>query len=78
MRTDKKHLNQGIAKNILQFIITQAKNLGYKKLSLETGSMDAFIPARNLYEKFGFGYCSAFDNYKEDKHSVFMTKSIAK
>jgi putative acetyltransferase len=43
---------------------------------LETGSMDAFEPARKLYAKFGFTYCGPFATYVENPNSVFMTKEL--
>ncbi|MCY8140428.1 GNAT family N-acetyltransferase, partial [Bacillus inaquosorum] len=46
------------------------------RLSLETGSMASFEPARKLYEGFGFQYCEPFADYVEDPNSVFMTKKL--
>jgi putative acetyltransferase len=76
MKTSSSHLKKGVAKRLLQHIIEEAKRRGYQRLSLETGSMDAFIPARRLYESFGFHLCRPFSNYKEDPNSVFMTMEI--
>lgn len=76
MRTSSLHLRKGVAKRLLQHIIEEAKRLGYQRLSLETGSMDAFEPARRLYESFGFQYCQPFSDYTEDPNSVFMTKEL--
>ena len=72
MRTAEKYLRKGVARAILQHIINEAKIRGYTKLSLETGSMDAFKPAHRLYESFGFKYCKPFDDYTDDPNSVFM------
>jgi putative acetyltransferase len=49
---------------------------GYSKVSLETGTKEAFLPAQKLYENFGFQVCPPFANYKEDPYSMFMTKSL--
>jgi len=76
MRTATSHLRKGVARRMLAYIIEEAKRRGYQRLSLETGSMDAFEPARRLYESFGFQYCGPFSDYKEDPNSVFMTKEI--
>lgn len=73
MRTSASHLRKGVAKRMLQHIIEEAKRRGYRQLSLETGSMDAFGPARRLYASFGFQYCQPFSDYIEDPNSVFMT-----
>lgn len=77
MRTVIQHLRKGFSAKILAHIINESKSMGLKKLSLETGSMDSFIPARKLYEKFGFEYCKPFAGYVEDPYSVFMTRGLA-
>jgi putative acetyltransferase len=61
---------------VLTHIIDVARDRGYERLSLETGSMDAFKPAQRLYERFGFVYCGPFGEYVEDRYSVFMTMSL--
>ena len=76
MRTAEKHVRKGVASAILQHIINEAKLRGYTKLSLETGSMEAFQPAHRLYESFGFTYCEPFDNYSDDPNSLFMTINL--
>ena len=76
MRTSSLHLRQGVAKNLLNHIIEEARRRGYSRLSLETGSMEAFEPARQLYAKFGFTYCEPFADYVEDPYSVFMTREL--
>ena len=76
MRTSSRYLRQGVAKKLLEHIIEQAKFRSYKKLSLETGSMDAFLPAQRLYKVFGFEQCAPFANYVEDPHSTFMTRDM--
>ncbi|KJJ41383.1 acetyltransferase [Bacillus subtilis] len=76
MRTSLSHLRKGVAKQVLQHIIEEAKKRGYDRLSLETGSMASFEPARNLYEGFGFQYREPFADYVEDPNSVFMTKVL--
>lgn len=73
MRTAPAHLEQGVASVLLNHIISEAKNRNYKRLSLETGSYEAFLPARNLYEKFGFSYCGPFSDYTTSSNHVFMT-----
>ena len=57
-------------------IISYAKQNGFDKLSLETGSFAEFLPARKLYESFGFRDCEPFGDYVKDPNSVFMTKDI--
>jgi putative acetyltransferase len=75
MRTAVAHRREGVA-GMLEHIIAEARRRSYARLSLETGSMDVFEPARRLYESFGFVYCSPFAGYIEDPNSVFLTRSL--
>lgn len=76
MRTVSRHLRKGVAKALLDFIISEAGRRRYRRLSLETGSMAEFEPARQLYARAGFKYCQPFAEYIEDPNSVFMTKEL--
>jgi putative acetyltransferase len=76
MRTASTHLRKGVASQMLRHIITEADRRKYRRLSLETGSMAYFEPARKLYASFGFNYCGPFATYVEDTNSVFMTKEL--
>ncbi len=76
MKTAIGYLRKGVASNILNHIIQEARASGYHRLSLETGSMEFFAPARNLYSSFGFKVCAPFGDYKKDTNSVFMTSYL--
>lgn len=76
MRTSSAHLRKGVARKILEHILSVAKERNYQRLSLETGSTESFEPARKLYESVGFQYCKPFSDYTEDPLSSFMTKEI--
>ena len=76
MRTCVSYRGKGVASMLLQHILKKAKLQGYQRISLETGSMPFFAPARNLYTKYGFKYCAPFSTYKEDPNSVFMTREL--
>ena len=76
MRTSVAHRRRGVARAILRHIIQEAEKRSYSRLSLETGSMDGFQPAQQLYQSFGFAYCPPFADYENDPNSVFMTKSL--
>ncbi len=78
MRTSSLHLRKGVARRLMDHIIQEAKCRGYRRLSLETGSMEAFEPARRLYESLGFQYCVPFADYVEDPYSAFMTKELSR
>jgi len=77
MRTDPKYRGQGAGKLMLRHILDEAKHRGYARLSLETGSMAAFEPARRLYASHGFSECGPFADYILDPNSVFMTIELA-
>ncbi|MDB6148061.1 MAG: putative acetyltransferase [Spartobacteria bacterium] len=76
MRTAYAYQRRGVAARMLRHLIAEAKQRGYSRLSLETGSMEYFEPARRLYASFGFVYCGPFGSYTDDSNSVFMTKQL--
>jgi putative acetyltransferase len=76
MKTRSGFLRKGVAKAVLESILREAERRAYHRVSLETGSMQAFKPARTLYENFGFTECEPFADYFEDPHSVCMTKVL--
>lgn len=76
MRTAAAHLRRGVASALLQHIIDEARARTYTRLSLETGSGEAFVPAARLYRKFGFKYCGPFGSYGPDPFSRFMSLEL--
>ena len=76
MRTAEGHTRKGVAVKILNHIEAVANEMGMTRLSLETGSMPAFEPARQLYLRFGFTECAPFADYEEDPNSIHMTKEL--
>jgi putative acetyltransferase len=76
MRTSARHRRQGVARAMLTHILEEARMRGYNRLSLETGSNEAFAPARSLYAAFGFIFCEPFADYSLDPYSVFMTLQL--
>lgn len=76
MRTAAHRRGAGVGRALLAHIVAQARSRGYRRLSLETGSQPGFEPARRLYRSFGFGDCAPFAAYREDPHSVFMTREL--
>jgi putative acetyltransferase len=73
MRTPVALRRRGAGRAILEHILGESRTRGYRRISLETGSMEAFVPARRLYESYGFRYCGPFGDYLEDPNSMFMT-----
>ncbi len=66
----------GLARQLVQHVLDEARRRGYTRLSLETGSMEAFKPARTLYASFGFAPCPPFANYWDDPNSACMTMEL--
>lgn len=76
MRTPHHLRRRGAGRAILTHIVAEARSRGYRRLSLETGSMQAFEPAQRLYQSFGFAFCGPFADYKADPNSVFMSLEL--
>lgn len=76
MRTAAGHLRKGVAAALMQHMLDEAMRRQYTRLSLETGSAEAFAPARQLYARFGFIFCKPFADYVDDPYSVFMTREL--
>lgn len=73
MRTAQAFLGRGVATAILARLIAESRQRAYERISLETGSGEAFDAAHALYRKFGFEYCGPFGDYREDPFSRYMT-----
>ena len=73
MRTPEKLRRTGAGRALLAHIVQTARERGYERLSLETGSMAAFAPAHRLYESAGFTRTGRFGSYVDDPNSIFMT-----
>ena len=76
IRVDDKHRKKGMGEKIISHLITEAKKIGIKKLSIETGAGEFFLPARKLFKKFGFKTCKPFAHYKEDPNSCYFDLEI--
>ncbi|ATE70054.1 GNAT family N-acetyltransferase [Lysobacter capsici] len=76
MRTATAHRRRGVAAALLEHLLGEAGRRRYRRLSLETGSMEGFEPARSLYARYGFDYCGPFADYRDDPNSVFMSKAL--
>jgi putative acetyltransferase len=72
MHTTARFRGRGVALRLLDRMVEEARSRGYRRLSLETGSMEAFAPARALYARYGFAVCAPFGNYRLDPNSIFM------
>jgi putative acetyltransferase len=77
MHTARAARGRGIGRAILHHLIGIARDRGCRRVSLETGSMAAFAPARSLYAGAGFIPCGPFGAYAASPNSTFMTLSLA-
>lgn len=76
MRADPAYRGQGAGCAVLAHLMEIARQRGYTRLSLETGSTKPFEPARQLYNDHGFAECGPFADYPLDPFSVFMTRCL--
>ncbi len=76
MHTAQAARGRGVARAILGHLLDLARELGCSRVSLETGSMEAFVPARSLYASVGFEPCGPFGDYSPSRNSTFMTMRL--
>jgi putative acetyltransferase len=76
MHTAEAARGRGIARAMVDHLIGVARECGYRRLSLETGSGQAFAPARRLYASAGFAHCRPFADYGPTPNSAYMTLSL--
>lgn len=63
----------GVGRAIVEHLRATAAQRGYTRLSLETGTAQAFAPARALYARAGFVPCGPFAAYVRSPNNTFMT-----
>jgi enterochelin esterase family protein len=73
MHTVAAARGQGIGRRMIDHLIAVARDEGYRRVSLETGSMAEFAPARDLYARVGFEVCAPFGDYRASPNSTYMT-----
>lgn len=73
MHTAQAARGAGIGRAMLTHLISVARDHGYQRLCLETGSMPGFEPARALYASAGFAECGPFADYPASQYSTFMS-----
>jgi len=73
MHTSESGRGQGVGRAMVDHLLAVAADRGYQRVSLETGTGSAFLPARSLYTKVGFEPCAPFAEYTVNPHSACMT-----
>jgi putative acetyltransferase len=76
MHTSREARGQGVGRAMVEHLLRVATQSGYDRVSLETGTMDAFTPARTLYAKVGFKPCAPFGQYTANPYSICMTLNL--
>lgn len=76
MHTLAKSRGLGVGKAIVAHIEDFARSSGIERISLETGTNEAFKPARELYRSLGYQSCEAFGDYVLSQNNMCMTKLI--
>lgn len=67
---------KGIGRAMVDHLLSLARSRGFRRVSLETGAMEAFAPSRALYRSAGFVECEPFGNYAPSPNSVWMTLEL--
>ncbi len=76
MRTEDHALRRGVGQALLDRIEATARERGYSRLLLETGTGETFEPANRLYLRNGFTRCGAFGGYTETAFNIFYEKAF--
>ncbi len=73
LHTLEEARGRGVARALVAHLLNVAAEQDCRRVSLETGVMDAFAPARALYETLGFIPCPPFGEYVSSPTSACMT-----
>ena len=73
MHTVEAARRQGVGRALVRHLVSVAADRSYERVSLETGTEDAFAPARAFYTSLGFTPCERFGVYVHSPTSACMT-----
>jgi putative acetyltransferase len=76
MHTSQAARGHGVGRAMLNHLLDLARSRGYRRVSLETGTMAEFGPARALYSSAGFEACGPFADYQPSEDNCFMTLAL--
>ena len=77
MHTAEEARGQGVGRAMVDHLIGVLRERGFRQVSIETGTMEAFAPARSLYRNAGFEPCEPFGEYFYSPNSTCMTLWLA-
>lgn len=78
MHTAEAARGRGLGRAMIEHLLTVARTRGYRRLSLETGTMAAFAPSRALYERAGFVRCPPFAGYPDSPNSAYYVIELGR
>jgi putative acetyltransferase len=76
MHTAAAARRRGVGRTLVDHLVAVAAARGVRRVSLECGSGEAFVPARSLYASAGFEPCGPFGGYAATPENVFMTRLL--
>lgn len=76
MHTRETERRRGIGRALVEHLVAFARGQGYRQLSLETGSTEDFVAARQLYAELGFRPCPPFGDYQASPYNTFLTRRL--
>jgi putative acetyltransferase len=76
MHTAADARRRGVGRALVDHLVSVAAARGVRRLSLECGAGEAFVPARSLYASAGFVPCGPFGGYTATSDNVFMTRLL--
>lgn len=76
MHTAAAARGRGVGRAMLNHLLGVARARDYRRVSLETGTMAEFAPARTLYASAGFSACGPFGGYRPSEDNCFMTLAL--
>ena len=76
MHTVETARGQGVGRAMVEHLIGVARERGFRRVSLETGTGPAFAAARTLYAGAGFEACDPFGDYRRTDNNFYMTMQL--
>jgi len=76
MHTAAEARGRGVGRALLSHLLGIARERGYRRVSLETGTTSGFTAARALYESAGFAPTGPFAGYPETNDNTFYTRAV--
>jgi putative acetyltransferase len=76
MRAAPAARRTGVGRALLAHVVGVARERGYARLSLETGTAPLHAPAVALYRSAGFETCDAFADYAPSPYNQFLALTL--